>query len=177
MDRDWWFLTRWVPGLTITICNKITGVVWWGGFLLIWLIYPWDYHNELEFNVEGSCLFLVIKTIDNQRLRSADDNDRRSKCFYSISVLLRKFHVTDSQNIRDQIMSERRSNLKVPDQISSCAFQSFLREEKQMMASTSSAIVKRTLSSFSYKSLRFFCFFDLKGSFDWFCLFVLFCFS
>ena len=148
MDRDSWFLTRWVPGLTITICNKITGVVWWGGFLLIWLIYPWDYHNNLEFSVEGSCLFLVIKTSGNQRLRSAGDNDRRSKRFGSISVLLRKFHMTDSQNIRDQIMSERRSNLKVPDQIASCAFQSFLLEEKQMMASTSSAIVKRTLSSF-----------------------------
>ena len=103
---------------------------------------------------------------DNQRLWSAGDNDRRSKRFCSISVLLRKFHVTDSQNIHDQIMSERRSKLKVPDQIASCAFQSFLVEEKQMMASTSSAIVKRTLSSFSYKSLRFFCFFDLKGSFD-----------
>ena len=24
MERDSWFFTRWVPGLTITICNKIT---------------------------------------------------------------------------------------------------------------------------------------------------------
>ena len=24
LDRDSWFFTRWVPGLTITICNKIT---------------------------------------------------------------------------------------------------------------------------------------------------------
>ena len=108
----------------------------------------------------------MIKTSDNKRLWSADDNDQRSKRFCSISVLLRKFYVTDSQNIRDQIMSERKSKLKVPDQIASCAFQSFLLEEKQMMASTLSAIVKRTLSSCSYKSLLFFCIFDLKGSFD-----------
>ena len=25
MARDSWFFTRWVPGFTITICNKITG--------------------------------------------------------------------------------------------------------------------------------------------------------
>ena len=105
-------------------------------------IFPWDFHNELEFNVEDSCLFLVIKTSDNKRLRSADNNDQRSKRFCSISVLLRKFYVTDSQNIRDQIMSERRSKLKVTDQIASCAFQSCLVEEKQMMASISSTMVK-----------------------------------
>ena len=26
MDRDSWFFTRWVPGLTMTICNKISAI-------------------------------------------------------------------------------------------------------------------------------------------------------
>ena len=37
-----------------------------------------------------------------------------------------KFHVTDSQNTRDQITSDRRSNSR--DQIALCAFHLFLVE-------------------------------------------------
>ena len=46
------------------------------------------------------------------RLRSAGDNDQGSKRFCSMIPQRRallKFHVTDSQNTRDQITSDRRS--------------------------------------------------------------------
>ena len=46
------------------------------------------------------------KTSNNHRLRSAGDNDRRSKRFRSIAVLCAgKFHVAESQTTRDQINS------------------------------------------------------------------------
>ena len=51
----------------------------------------------------------MFLTSNNQRLRSARYNDRRSKRFCSSAVLLCKFHVTDGQNTRDQITSHRRS--------------------------------------------------------------------
>ena len=46
------------------------------------------------------------KTSNNQRLRSAGDNDRRSKRFRPIAVLCAgKFHVAESQTTRNQINS------------------------------------------------------------------------
>ena len=48
-------------------------------------------------------------TNTNQRLRSAGDNDGRSKRFLLQRCAFRKFHVTDAQNTREQITSERRS--------------------------------------------------------------------
>ena len=42
----------------------------------------------------------TLNATNNQRLRNARDNDRRSK---------RKFHVTSDQKTRDQITSDRRS--------------------------------------------------------------------
>ena len=50
------------------------------------------------------------------------DNDRRSKAFLLHRCALRKFHVTDTQNTRDQIRSDKRSKRAF------CAFHSFLVE-------------------------------------------------
>ena len=56
------------------------------------------------FNNGSRCIiFNSLHTNNNQRIRSADDNDQRSKCFLLQRCALRKFHVTDSQNMRDQI--------------------------------------------------------------------------
>ena len=62
---------------------------------------------EIRIACSSCCPQLVI--INNQRLRSAGDNDWRSKRFCSIAVLCVKFHVRDSQNMRDQITSDIRS--------------------------------------------------------------------
>ena len=66
-------------------------------------------------------------TSNNQRLRSVDDIDRSWKRFCSDHCCaLRKLHVTDSKNIRDQITSDKGPNAR--DQIAFCAFHSFLVE-------------------------------------------------
>ena len=50
------------------------------------------------------------ETSDNQRLWSASNNDRRSKCFCSSAVLCISFMwQNDGQNMHDQITSDRRS--------------------------------------------------------------------
>ena len=83
-----------------------------------------DLHNssddtKAEFNNR-----LLLNTSNNQRLRSAGDYDQRSKLLVKMLLLqryaLRKFHVTDGQTTRDQIMSERRSKMR--------AFYTFLLE-------------------------------------------------
>jgi len=53
-------------------------------------------------------------TSNNQRLRSARDNDRRSKRFLLQRCTLHKFHVTDALNTRDKITSDRRSKRAWP---------------------------------------------------------------
>ena len=60
--------------------------------------------------VISHCPFDNSCTSNNQTLRSAGDNDRSSKRFCSnVWCALRKFHVTDGQNTRDQITRDRRS--------------------------------------------------------------------
>ena len=60
--------------------------------------------------VISDCPFDNNCTSNNQTLRSAGDNDQSSKRFCSnVRCALRKFHVTDGQNTRDQITRERRS--------------------------------------------------------------------
>jgi len=76
-------------------------------------------------------IFNSLYTGNNQRIRSADDNDRRSKCFLLQHCALRKFHVTDSENMCDQIFVIRFRVIEGPnvhDQIAFCAFHSFLVE-------------------------------------------------
>ena len=54
----------------------------------------------------------MAKTSNNWRLWSAGDDGWRSnavKCFFSNTVLLHKFHLTDGWNMCDQIMWGRRS--------------------------------------------------------------------
>ena len=51
---------------------------------------------------------LSLQTSNNQRLRSAGDNDRKSKRFCSIAVLCPSF-TWQSQNMRDQITSDKGS--------------------------------------------------------------------
>ena len=50
----------------------------------------------------------MVSTSNNQRLRSAGDNDQRSNVLLK-HCALRKFHATDCPNTRDQITSDRRS--------------------------------------------------------------------
>ena len=52
---------------------------------------------------------ITINTSNNQRLRSAGDNDRKVKTLLLQRCALRKFHLTDGQNTRDTITSDRRS--------------------------------------------------------------------
>ena len=69
------------------------------------------------FTTRGSCTqrrgnFLIIITSNNQRLRTAGDNDRRSKRSQTLllnAALLRKFHLKDGQNTSDQITRGRSS--------------------------------------------------------------------
>ena len=56
-------------------------------------------------------------------MQSAGDNYCRSKSLLHRCALY-KFHVTDSQDTRDQITSDRRPN--ACDQIAFCTFHSFL---------------------------------------------------
>ena len=63
----------------------------------------------IDLFLSQNILKIYIKLI---RLRSAGDNDQGSKRFCSMIPQRRalvKFHVTDSQNTRDQITSDRRS--------------------------------------------------------------------
>ena len=68
----------------------------------------------------------MITTGNNPRLRSAGDNDRRSKRFWSIAVLCVSFTL--------EIVKTRVTRLRViigpnaRDQIALCAFHSFLVE-------------------------------------------------
>ena len=72
---------------------------------------------------------ITINTSNNQRLRSAGDNDRKVKTLLLQRCALRKFHVTDGQNTRDTITSDRRSRRAYArDRIAFCAFHSFLVE-------------------------------------------------
>ena len=76
-------------------------------------------------------IFNSLYTSNNQRLRSANDNDRRSKHFLLQCSALHKFHMTDSQNVHDQICVIRFRVIEGPnahDQIAFCAFHSFLVE-------------------------------------------------
>ena len=61
-------------------------------------------------------IFLI--TSNNRRLRSAGDNDRRSKRFRS-RCALRKFHVAESQTTREQITSDRRFKLALSNYVHS----------------------------------------------------------
>ena len=70
-------------------------------------------------------------TSNNQRLRSANDNDQRAKHFLLQSWALPKFHMTDIQNVHDQICVIRFQVIEGPNaynQIAFCAFHSFLVE-------------------------------------------------
>ena len=56
-------------------------------------------------------IIITVTTATNnnsQRLRSAGDNDRKSRCFCCSAVMcsLRMFHVIDGQDMRDQITIE-----------------------------------------------------------------------
>ena len=53
--------------------------------------------------------FSTNNTNNNQRMRSAGNNDRGSKHFCSIIVLCTSFTWHDSKNMHDQITSDRRS--------------------------------------------------------------------
>ena len=70
---------------------------------------------------------ITINTSNNQRLRSAGDNDRKVKTLLLQRCASRKFHVTDGQNTRNT--SDRRSRRAYArDRIAFCAFHSFLVE-------------------------------------------------
>ena len=74
------------------------GLIWFDFYFLYLFIFVTKYTENIY--------------IELLRLRSAGDNDRRSKRFCSMIPQRRallKFHVTDSQNTRDQITSDRRS--------------------------------------------------------------------
>ena len=74
------------------------GLIWFDFYFLYLFIFVTKYTENIY--------------IELLRLRSAGNNDRRSKRFCSMIPQRRallKFHVTDSQNTRDQITSDRRS--------------------------------------------------------------------
>ena len=74
------------------------GLIWFNFYFLYLFIFVTKYPENIY--------------IELLRLRSAGDNDRRSKRFCSMIPQCRallKFHVPDSQNTRDQITSDRRS--------------------------------------------------------------------
>ena len=69
---------------------------------------------------------LCLHTSNNQRLRSAGDNDRRSKRFCSIAVLCVSFtwQIVKTRVIRLRVIEGPNAR----DQIAFCAFHSFLVE-------------------------------------------------
>ena len=78
-------------------------------------------HCHLKTYGERAFSFIAPK-LWNTKLWSAGDNDRKVKTLLLHQFTLRKFHVTDSQNMRDQITSNRRSTRAF------CVFHSFLVE-------------------------------------------------
>ena len=77
------------------------------------LVWKWEFFCILHMLTRSERLIILhnIKeyTSNNQRLGSAGDNDGRSKRFLLQRCAFSKFHLTDAQNTRDQITSERRS--------------------------------------------------------------------
>ena len=67
--------------------------------------------NHLNFGYESSGYETSVGTKRPVSLRSAGDNDRRIKTLLLQRCALRKFHVADGQNTRDQITSDGRSKL------------------------------------------------------------------
>ena len=65
---------------------------------------------------------LTLETSNNQRLRSARDNDRKLNLFCSTAVVY--LHVTDGQNTRNQLQVIEGPNAR--DIIGLSAFHSFL---------------------------------------------------
>ena len=75
----------------------------------------------------------LLLSSNNQRLRSAGDNDRRSKRFCSSAVLCVSF---TWQMVKTRVISVRAiESPKTRDQITFCTFPSFLVKSKRMLAS------------------------------------------
>ena len=97
------------------------------------LFFPWacllfSRHRQLLWNAT-----IVISSSNNQRLRSAGDNDRRSKRFCSSAVLWVSF---TWQMVKTRVISVRTiESPNTRDQITFCAFPSFLVKSKRMLAS------------------------------------------
>ena len=93
---------------------------------------PWTFllflrHRQLLWNAT-----IVIISSNNQRLRSAGDNDRRSKRFCSSAVLCVRF---TRQMVKARVISVRAiESPNTRDQITFCAFPSFLVKSKRMLA-------------------------------------------
>ena len=88
---------------------------------------PFLRHRQLPWNAT-----IVIISSNNQRLRSAGDNDRRSKRFCSSAVLCVRF---TWQMVKTRVISLRAiESPNMRDQITFCAFPSFLVKSKRMLA-------------------------------------------
>ena len=118
-------LQRWALLGKANILRKVLSV--WGHWLdrgnnlrqelqyqrLLWEINDHNNNNNLCTRCSEwySVTIRPCETSNNQRLRSAGDNDRKVKTLLLQRCALRKFHVrvTVGQNTRDQITSDRRS--------------------------------------------------------------------
>ena len=84
-------------------------------------------HRQLLWNAT-----IVIRSSNNQRLRSAGDNDRRSKRFCSSAVLWVSF---TWQMVKTRVISVQAiESPNTRNQITFCAFPSFLVKSKRMLA-------------------------------------------
>ena len=84
-------------------------------------------HRQLLWNAT-----IVISSSNNQRLRSAGDDDRRSKRFCSSAVLCVSF---TWQMVKTRVISLRAiESPNTSDQITFFAFPSFLVKSKRMLA-------------------------------------------
>ena len=89
------------------------------------MTFPYLWESKASFSVtvyDDNLTLISIQTVpklwiriinitsNNQRLWSVGDNDQRSKHFCSnVQCALCKFHITNGQNTRDQIIRDRRS--------------------------------------------------------------------
>ena len=97
-------------------------------FFFPWACLLFSRHRQLLWNAT-----IVISSSNNQRLRSAGDNDRRSKRFCSSAVLWVSF---TWQMVKTRVISVRTiESPNTRDQITFCTFPSFLVKSKRMLAS------------------------------------------
>ena len=127
----WWGYTNITSStwrIQVQVCLKTSSPSLWNQhFFLPWACLLFSRHRQVLWNAT-----IVIRSSNNQRLRSAGDNDRRSKRFCSSAVLWVSF---TWQMVKRRVISVRAiESPNTRDQITFCAFHSFLVKSKRMLA-------------------------------------------